>query len=1025
MKANLFILFLFACIFATNAQTINSTILQPPCNDDGILVTSVTGLTPPLDFFYYTSGSWTPVIHDNIMALTDTFVGYAAIYVYVTDVNQTTVHMSTGMLPPFYVTHTATHAYCPNPGSAHVTILPNVPPDSVQWYDYNNNNYLFSANPANLYAGQYSVKVFKNGCSIFAIDSSGVYIQNYSGITFSDSITPASCTNGTASVTNIAGGTPPYTFEWSTGAQTQTITNLSKGYYEVTVTDAQACSSDGYMYVNQIPHINVQSTITPATCLQSDGSIIVFGSGGQTPYTYLFSNGSTNQSITGLSGDTLFGVVLTDANGCTGENNYLYVPISTPITVTFTQTPSQCNTPDGSATLHITGGQTPYTVQWLTMPLQTDTIIANMPAGTYPFKVTDANGCIRTGNVVIQPVSSINTTFVRTNAVCPLNNGSIQTTITGTNPPFSFLWNNGSTTPSLSNLAAGVYNCTITDNIGCEFIKTVYIFQTSTINVNPATTPASCVYTADGSININITGGLPPYTSTWSNGMTGPFVTGLPPGNYYVNVSDANGCHYNGYNDHVYLNYNQNNDSCYCSISGRVYADTNGNCLFDTGEQGIHNIHVLCSGFGSTFTNAQGFYEFKVPTGNYTVSEIVQSLYPLAPCQSHIIPANVTAQTGCVLNIDFAHAVNPLHDIGIYPISLAGPPIPGFNYKYGLIVKNQGTVIESNIQTGHRNDGQLNFVSAQPPVLTQQLPLSEPNWYSVITGFPTLQPGQSELLEMTFTVPVNIPLGTLLDFKDTAVWAQPLSNWLSDYSPWNNVANYTPIVAGSYDPNYKEVYPAGEGPQGYITEEDSILTYTIHFQNLGTYYAKDVVITDTLDAALDWNTIEPIYASHEYTTAISNSGVLTFTFNDIFLPWKSLNDITSRGYVLFKARVLPGIANGTVIENTANIYFDFNSPVITNTTINTISTTVSENEYIKGNTLLLYPNPASGTITIVADDTKQISIFDISGRLIYTEMVSDNNPKSINVESFTDGLYIVACTTTDGYQLFARFVKGR
>ncbi len=1025
MKTNFSLLIFCVCIISAKAQTISCTILQPPCNDDGILETTVTGLTPPLEFIYllYGDGSWNSVIH-NTMVLTDTFMGYACVMVGVRDINQMYISTYTAMQPPFQVSATVTHAYCPIPGSASLSIIPNVTPDSVQWYDYSNNSYLFTANPANLGIGLTKYIVFKNGCSIISGDSNAVYIQNYSGISFSNAVTPASCTNGTASVTNISGGTPPYSYEWSNGAQTQTITNLSKGYYYVTVTDSQACSNGGYMYVNQIPQISVQSTITPATCLQSDGSIIVFGSGGQAPYTYLCSNGATTQSITGLSGNTSLGFVVTDANGCTGTSN-VYIDINSPITVTYTQTSSQCNTPTGSATLHISGGQAPYTIQWQSMPLQTDTVIANMPAGYYSFIVTDADGCARSGYVEIQAVSSINVTFMPASAVCPFNNGSIQTTITGTNPPFTFLWNNGSTTPSLSNLAAGVYKCTITDNIGCEFIKTVYIYQSGTIQVFPSTTPASCMYTADGSINLNITGGVQPYTVSWSNGMTGPSVTGLPSGYYHVNVSDANGCHYNGYYDHFFLDYNPNNDSCYCSIKGRVYADTNNNCQFDTGEQGIHNIHVLCSGFGSAFTDAQGFYEFKVPTGNYTVSEIVQSIYPLAPCQSHIIPANVTAQTGCVLNIDFAHSVNPLHDIGIYPISLAGPPIPGFNYKYGLIAKNQGTVIESDIQTGHRNDGQLNFVGAQPPILTQQLPLSEPNWYSIISGFPTLQPGVATTLENTFSVPVNIPLGTVLDFKDTAVWAQPLSNWLSDYSPWNNVAIYTPIVAGSYDPNYKEVYPAGEGSEGFITQDDSILTYTIHFQNLGTYYAKDVVITDTLDPALDWNTIEPIDASHDYTASISNSGVLTFKFSDIFLPWKSLNDITSRGYVIFNARLLLGITSGTVIENTANIFFDFNFPVITNTTINTFTTLVDNPEKSKNNSILIFPNPATNFITIKTDNAESIRIYDISGRMLYAVDMTENNPVHLNIVSLSSGIYIVEYINTNGHRMFSRFVRGK
>ena len=1021
MKIKIYILtFFFLNSVAIYSQTGTCTVLQQPCNGDGVLVTTVTGMTPPLTFQYYDYEYTQHIVN----ALSDTFMGYKTSYVRIRDNFQHTLFLNTGMVAPFiFDLPVTTDAICPGlTGTAQVAIFSGIIPDSVQWYHDNLGGYILTGNPVNLPPGGYNVIAYLNGCSAEYLDTS-IAILYTSTITFSVNTTTASCTNGTASISNISGGIPPYTILWSNGANTSTISNLTAGSYNVTVTDAQGCYKlHNYINVPQSVVISANSTTTNATCLQNDGSITFFGSGGVPPYTYLYSNGMTGQTLSGLSGsNSSINVIVTDANGCKGYG-YGYVSGSTPITVTYSTSPSLCTASSGSATLNISGGTAPYYVDWATYPLQTGVSINNMPSGTYSFKVTDAVGCVRTGTAFIPPQSTIYASVSATNAVCPGNTGNINTNVSGTNPPFNFIWSNASTANMLSNVSPGSYSCTFTDNVGCSVIKHGYINVTSPIGIGFNVTPASCLYASDGSIMANAFGGTPPYTFNWSNGMTGSNISGLASGNYYVYVSDANGCTFSGYNNHTFVGYNPGNDSCYCTIQGKVYVDLNNNCQYDSGEQGVEHLMIHCAGFGYAFTDANGDYSFKVPSGNYTLSESVLYIYPLASCQNNTVSASVVAASGCVSTVNFANIINPLHDIHIIPTGVTGLPIPGFTYTHGLIVQNDGTISEPNIQFGYKHDGQLQYAGSSPNVFTQQSPIQEPNWYSVNTGFPSLLPGGSMMLNVNYNVPPNIPLGTTIAFGDTGVSSLPMSSWFSDYSPWNNVNQYSTYVVGSFDPNFKEVYPKGKDSLGLINITDSVLDYVIHFQNTGSYYAENIVITDTLDPDLNWSTLRPGYSNHEYTATISDDGVLKFTFNNIHLVWKANNEINSRELVSYSIKQNPNLSNGTTILNKANIFFDFNSPIYTNTTLNTICNLVSVRESHKQG-INIYPNPTSDVLNVVSNNLKIINIYDISGRLVTTEKALNGSIQKISVEKLTNGIYLLELVKVNGEKLHGKFVK--
>lgn len=1030
MKAKLLIAVITILgVVNASAQTMTGLMITQPCNNNGHYYVSTTGLTAPISYTYYV-GSSAPIIHANVNSTTDNLIGFSAnsygnIYCYASDgVNFASDYDYYNM--PFYVITNNIDPICPNvTGTLSANTYSGTPgpftfnwTNTISFANYSGNNI-----PAPI--GTYSLIVADQitGCLVNVTDSAATITQQ-SNINITYSITPANCTNGTASVT-VSGGVAPYNYLWSNGANTTAITNLTQGVYSATVSDAQGCFNNYNWgtYVNQAINISLNPSITNATCLQNDASIIAFATGGMPPYTYAWSNGQSTQTISAIAGGSNYFVSATDANNCTGYSGW-YVGITTPINITYTATPSSCTAPTGSATLSIFGGTPPYTTVWSTFSgSTTNATINGVTFGQYAFTVTDAVGCVQTGIVNIPPVSAIYANLGATPVVCPATIGSVFSNVSGSNPPFAYNWSNGSTATQISNVPLGSYSCVITDAVGCSVTKYASLYANSPINVGLTATQASCKFTADGSVIANATGGTPPYTYNWSNGQSGTTASGLAYGNVYVSATDANGC---SNNNHTYVNYNSANNSCYCTISGQVYKDANSNCTIDGGETGIHNIMIHCSGIGYAFTDANGNYSFQVPSGTYTISETVNSTYPLATCQSNAHVQNVTASSGCVTTVNFANNVVLLHDLHIITTSYPYPgPIPGNMYNQRVIIENNGTIQESAVQIGYTHDGQLGSMS--PNLFTQLDAVNYPNWYSVQSGFTSLTPGTSDVINTIYNTPTNIPLGTQVNFYDSTAHMAPINTtWLLDQTPWNNVQNYQQTVIGSFDPNFKEVSPQGNGTQGYIASKDSLLSYVIHFQNEGTYFAQNISVVDTLDADLDWTTLHPGYSDHSYTTTVSENGVITFKFANINLPWKQqYGDIMSSGMVTYTIKRKRNLAQGTQFKNSAAIYFDYNAPIITNTTLNTLNdvfASIEEKSKIDNSDVVLYPNPATDNLSIIinskASNNGQVNILDITGKVLSSQDINLENGKNVinqNTNDLSSGIYFVQVKCNESF----------
>jgi uncharacterized repeat protein (TIGR01451 family) len=446
-----------------------------------------------------------------------------------------------------------------------------------------------------------------------------------------------------------------------------------------------------------------------------------------------------------------------------------------------------------------------------------------------------------------------------------------------------------------------------------------------------------------------------------------------------------------------------------------VFQDTNGNCLQDPGEIGIPNIQIYISGRGYTYTDANGNYSYQVPAGSYTVSETVLAYYPLSACQGNNFPISVGTASGCMQTVNFANRVDTIHDMHLSTWDYYQRPIPGHSYSQTTIVSNDGTVPEAGVLMSYKPDGQIFAPSFTP----SRLFTGSPYRYTTDT-FPTITPGLSQQLLMDYIVPTNIPLGTNVIFKDSVAYDTPMTKWLVDYSPWNNVNYFTTTVASSYDPNFKEVSPKGTGPTGLISYTDSVLEYMVHFQNTGTWQAENVVVIDTLDDDLNWTSLRPEYMSAPCKVTLQQAGakkVATFTFNNINLPTESSNPMGSNGMLTYTIHIKSGLALGTQFLNHASIYFDYNAPVMTNTTVNTLGTVpsyvsnVSTGNY---NSFVIYPNPASQSFNAVinSDETTSanMSLADVTGKILMNKTIAvQKGQQTITTDAsqLAPGIYFV------------------
>ncbi len=354
-------------------------------------------------------------------------------------------------------------------------------------------------------------------------------------------VTCAGLNNGTATA-NPSGGWFPYTFLWSNGATTQTITGLAPGNYCVTATDIDNGTGTGCITISQPPGIGLDVYCTSQICGNApDGTASAVPNGGTPPYSYHWSNGAVTPSIQGLAAG-LYTATVTDINGCTATDFCEVVFFNEGIWLMDTILHKITCFGANNGTIHIgvMSGVGPYTYIWSNGATTSD--ITNLGPGTYTVTVTDvATQCFNQHSVTLTQPTQLVCSPSSIPANCGLN-GTATISATGGTSPYVYNWSNGQSSPSIA-VPAGTYTATVTDANGCSCSSTIVVISNSnslTINVTPLV-PAGC--TVGGSASATVVGGSGNYAYTWDNGQTTATATNLSAGSHQVTVVDiTNGC---------------------------------------------------------------------------------------------------------------------------------------------------------------------------------------------------------------------------------------------------------------------------------------------------------------------------------------------------------------------------------------------------------------------------------------------------------------------------------------------------
>lgn len=424
-------------------------------------------------------------------------------------------------------------------------------------YTYTWDTGVLDALNTELAAGNYVVTVTDdNGCKTEASADVG---QPATGITVELSQTFMGCfgsANNAATVSASGGSNPVFSFAWDDTQQqtTATATNLDSLVYTVTVTDGNGCTAEGDIQLQDLDPIQLNIIDSPPSCSGfSDGEMginQISGGAGQgiiDNYTIRWSNNSTDLTIQGLLGGQAYDVTVTDNQGCTGTGtNFLIDPVS--ITFDAQVQNAQCfGANDGTAMIsNIQGEGNSFTISWgANTGNQTGNQATDLLAGSYAVTVTNEEGCFTSDLVTVNQPPRIEVSYQTTDNQCfGDQNGAIEALVIGGTPGYQYNWSNAATSTSLSNLIAGTYVLTITDQNGCESITEAAVNQPDPLDITIAGNDVSCFGGRDGSLDVAVGGGTGPFQYSIDNkNFTGSSkLIGLEQGEYSVYVLDANGC---------------------------------------------------------------------------------------------------------------------------------------------------------------------------------------------------------------------------------------------------------------------------------------------------------------------------------------------------------------------------------------------------------------------------------------------------------------------------------------------------
>lgn len=355
-----------------------------------------------------------------------------------------------------------------------------------------------------------------------------------SPLQLSGTTTPVNCFGASSGAINltVSGGTTPYSYAWSDGATTEDRNNLAAGSYTVTVTGGGTATAT-YTITQPTTALSVNGNVTAVGCAgAASGAINITAQGGTPPYTYNWGVGITTEDRNNLTAGN-YSVTVTDAASCTTTQSFS-VSQPTALQVNRTISAVSCNgQSNGSIQVSVSGGTLPYSYSWNDGFTGEDR--SALAAGNYSLTVTDQNGCTAAISAQVSQPAALQASA--NNATIPCSGGSASVTVTasgGTSP----YQGSGNFTVNLP----GTYTYPVTDANGCSTSATAVISSPNAPTVSGQATAASCAGACNGSIQLAVNGGTPPFSFSWSNGQTAQNVGQLCAGNYTVTTTDQSGC---------------------------------------------------------------------------------------------------------------------------------------------------------------------------------------------------------------------------------------------------------------------------------------------------------------------------------------------------------------------------------------------------------------------------------------------------------------------------------------------------
>ena len=401
-------------------------------------------------------------------------------------------------------------------------------------------------------------------------------------------------------------------------------------------------------------------------------------------------------------------------------------------------------------------------------------------------------------------------------------------------------------------------------------------------------------------------------------------------------------------------------------------------------------------------------------TNSYDVSYTIDAAYSTMYNVSTASYSNLHVITGSgmmVYNFPVTSVQN-YDDLATVIVPLSAPRA-GFSYKNIIVYSNLGSQTVAS--------GTVTFTANQGITITD---ISQLGTTSLANGFSynfnDLLPYETRMITVTMYVP-PIPTVTIGQLLTNSVSIEPIQ---TDIVPNNNSnISIQPIIA-SYDPNDKTEAHGEKILYSAFSNED-YLFYTIRFENTGNASAVNVLISDELDSRLDESSLKMIASSHNYILDRTNSD-LTWRFENIELPVSIADSEIGKGYISFKIKLKSGFSVGDIIPNKAEIYFDFNPAIITNT-FNTEFVALLNTASFATDNFLLYPNPSKNSVHIelpnnLRDTIKIVSFYDVIGKSVKQIKNSNSNAIMIDVSQLSSGLYFVEIQTENNTKLVKKLI---